>query len=247
MAYLAETTGKPRRSGSLTNVFDSGKKTLARLNQGTSTLRKQRADSPDLQTDSNATRLPTIRRGSSECLEAGDADLEERRILRNRTRKIGRVLGETLKENEVGRHVVGKSMARKDDDMSESSSIDDELKGSANRLSTLHEGQSQLRLSLGPAPFENDQLVRELLLPSEDTASGSNSTTEKRLSIPLSPTFDGLRRHSDPISPMRPSLIEEASTDLDAIQATVTETESREMYTFSQAKKQRRLRLDKVC
>jgi hypothetical protein len=97
--------GKEGRTGSFSNVLETGKKTLARLNQG-SGLRGKRTGSPILG-----------RQGKEDWADQGhllgdplgDLDVEERKVLLNRTRKLGRVLGETLNEREVGELVVGRS------------------------------------------------------------------------------------------------------------------------------------------
>ncbi|KAI5453024.1 hypothetical protein NCC49_006555 [Naganishia albida] len=91
--------GKAGRTGSFTNVLESGKKHLARLNSG-SGLRGKRAGSPTLRA---ATAIADL--GDP----LGDMDGEERKVLLNRTRKLGRVLGETLNEREVGELVVRRS------------------------------------------------------------------------------------------------------------------------------------------
>jgi hypothetical protein len=243
MANLVDTTAKPVRTASLGTVIESGKKTLARLNPGSSTLHRQRSESPDPSYDPDTRNFSVIREGVPERLEADDAEMEQRRMLRNRTRKIGRVLGETLKEDEVGQHVVASGRAKRDGGTSESTSIDGDSVETTTRLSTLHEGASQLRLSLGPPPFENDDHVKKLLLPSEQIAPGDNPITDQRLSIPLSPSIDGMRRHSDPTSPMYPSSMNGESR-VDSSQ--VAETEIQEEHTIEEAKRQRRIRLDKV-
>jgi hypothetical protein len=243
MANIVDTSAKIVRTASLGTVLESGKKTLARLNQGSLALQRQRSESPDRSFNSGTRNFPVTRGCVPERLEADDAEMEERRMLRNRTRKIGRVLGETLKEDEVGQHVVASGRARREGDTSESTSIDGDSVETTTRLSTLHEGASQLRLSLGPPPFENDDHVKKLLLPSEQIAAGDNPITDQRLSIPLSPTIDGMRRHSDPTSPMYPSSMNGESR-VDSSQ--VAETEIQEEHTIEEAKRQRRIRLDKV-
>jgi hypothetical protein len=243
MVHIAETMGKPKRSGSLTNVLESGKKTLARLNHGPSALRDQRSNSPDIHSGSEIRNPQDTRGGASDWLLALDTELQERKILRKRTRKIGKVLGETLTENEVEEHVVGKGTTRSSENASELSSPEDGLEGSTSRLPTLEEDDSQLNLSLRPEPFKSDTMIKELLMPSGDLVSDGISGKYQRLSVPLSPTIDGSRRHSDPISPSRSSLTEETHV----MHIHPRGEERREAYSVIQAKKQRRLRLDKVC
>lgn len=243
MAHLADTTGKPKRTGSLTHVLESGKKTLARLNPGSSALRKERSTSPDSHSGSGFALSQTTSKGASDLLWVDDTDLEERKILRNRTRKVGKVVGETLTENEVEEHVVGKSVPRTEQDTSESSSLNDGSEGKASRLSTLHEHQSLLRMSLDPAPFKSDSLVKELLLSSEDSAVDTTIATDKRLSLPLSLAMNGMRRHSDPVSPLHHPSNGEAC----GLRDQAEEADSRESQSVDQAKRQRRLRLEKVC
>ena len=243
MGHLADTTGKPKRTGSLTNVYESGKKTLARLNPGSSALRKERSSSPDLHSGTGFASPRTTRKGAPDLLRADNVDLEERKILRNRTRKLGKVLGETLTENEVEEHVVGMIMTRTEQDTSDSFPLNHGSEGKASRLSTLHEDQSQLRLPLGPAPFKSYGLVKELLLSSEDPTVVGITVTDNQPSLPISPAMDGMRRHSDPVSPLQHPSSGEACELHD--QAEVAG--NRESHSFDQAKRQRRLRLEKVC
>ncbi|GHJ85033.1 hypothetical protein NliqN6_1435 [Naganishia liquefaciens] len=242
MVHVAETMGKPKRSGSLTNVLESGKKTLARLNHGPSALRDQRSNSLDIHSGSEIRNPQDTRGGASDWLLALDTELQERKILRKRTRKIGKVLGETLTENEVEEHVVGKGTTRRSENASELSSPEDGLEGSTSRLPTLEEDDSQLNLSLRPEPFKSDTMIKELLMPSGDLTSDGISGKYQRLSVPLSPTIDGSRRHSDPISPSQSSLTEENHV----MHIHPRGEERREAYSTIQAKKQRRLRLDKL-
>lgn len=78
---------------------------MARLNQG-SGLRGKRTGSPIL---GRREKEDWADPGNLLSDPLGDLDVEERKVLLNRTRKLGRVLGETLNEREVGELVVGRS------------------------------------------------------------------------------------------------------------------------------------------
>lgn len=231
MAHLAETTGKLMRSGSFGYVLESGKKTLARLNQAPSAMRRKRSVSPGSQVipglNTSAERLDD----ACGLQDPNDLDSEERRVLWNRTRKLGRVLGETLNEKEVGEHVVGKSGARK-----ESPVLGTALDGKFQ-----HHDEDPPQQDSSPSSQESriEGLPSTLGLVREG-ARGYHSTAEHAVSSPLSPTLKRIRRYSDPVSPGISCSMDEGDDPLVGVEVEGPGT------AVERAKQQRRVRLDKV-
>ncbi|KAJ9114198.1 hypothetical protein QFC20_001714 [Naganishia adeliensis] len=156
LPVMPEPTSKlALRTGSFGNVLESGKKTLARLNQG-SVLRGKRSTSP----------------GEVELDEGLDLGAEERKVLWNRTRKLGRVLGETLNEREVGELVVGRSRNGSP------------VVGAEGRFERQEE--QEMRDSSDDTPLN---------------VSIEDGSVTLDVSSPLSPTLKRIRRYSDPTSP----------------------------------------------
>lgn len=105
----SETSAKLVGSGSFSAVLQAGRKRLQHKEQDGSVLRKGRSSSPEKPDALPVAQFENEERGEmtdDELKVVNDLDPAERKILLKRTRKLERVLGETLKEREIGRHVV---------------------------------------------------------------------------------------------------------------------------------------------
>ncbi|KAJ9117550.1 hypothetical protein QFC22_004400 [Naganishia vaughanmartiniae] len=105
----SDTSVKLVGSGSFSAVLQAGRKRLQSRDQDSATSRRGRSSSPDSPDSLDVSQFEGEERGritDDELKVVNDLDPAERKILLKRTRKLERVLGETLKEREVGRHVV---------------------------------------------------------------------------------------------------------------------------------------------
>jgi hypothetical protein len=105
--------------------------------------------------------------------EGLDLDADERRVLWNRTRQLGRVLGETLNEREVGELVVGRSR-------NGSPVVDAGGRFERQEEQELEDTSENMPLNV---------------------SSKDGTAIPDHLSSPLSPTLKRIRRYSDPTSP----------------------------------------------
>ncbi|KAJ9098233.1 hypothetical protein QFC21_004562 [Naganishia friedmannii] len=216
-ASSESSSGKLVGSGSFTAVLQAGRKRFQSKQQGSSTPCRGRSSSPETVDASQCEREEREKMTDDDLKVVNDLDPVERKILLKRTRKLERVLGETLKEREVGQHVVqchaGKCAStdanEREDAHCPRVSLDRTIQPRCSEESQTEAGLPRLSLkrasSVDMSPL--DQVVKDAdprnAIPVNDGhlhAGSKEECTPREASLPHGPKTRA-RRYSSPISP----------------------------------------------